>query len=392
MNNKFPSEKNYTGRNFGDEEINLLTEVIKKGTLNSTHGYFVKKFEEEFSKLHSISFGIAASSCTAAIHSALFALGIKKGDEVITSPVTDFGAITPIVWLQGIPVFCDLDPNTLLPTPETIKKRITKKTKAIIVTHLFGQMCDVEAIKMVAKDIPIIEDCAQAPLAMFNNKYAGTIGEISVFSFQQGKHITCGEGGICLVRDSNLARRIRLFVNKGWPYGEKEPDHEFIALNYRMTELQGAVLCAQIKKLEYSIKIRRENAKAFKEMIKVIDGVEPLPEPSSMVHSYWRFPVIVDETIVPGGAKALGNFLLERRVPCQPNYVGKPAFELKAIKEDDLFGLSKLITTKKEEFPGTYEGLKRILVFPWNENYKLEHIEKIVKELKKGINYLKAGT
>ncbi len=385
----FPSDKRADGRSLGKEEIGILSEVIRAGTLNSTAGSMVKRFEREFSGMHEVPFGIATSSGTAGIHAALFALGVGKGDEVVTSPVTDFGAIAPIILLGAVPVFCDLDPETLVPTPESIEERLTPKTKAVIVTHLFGLPCDMDGIMDVTRGIPLVEDCAQAPLARWNGRYAGTFGDVSVFSFQQSKHITSGEGGICLVKDENTARRLKLFVNKGWPYGEENPDHEFLGLNYRMTELQGAVLCAQIRKLDYSVKKRRENAGMLEEMLSGIDGVRPCPVPKEAEHSYWRYPMLVDGRLVPGGAGRLGGYLQEKGIPCQPNYIGRPAFELKAMKEYYKNASSGGAPGERRGFRGTYEGLESMIVFPWNERYGKDHLVAISEAVEEGVERLK---
>lgn len=346
----------------------------------------VKRFEERFAKLHGLKKAVAASSCSAAIHAALGALQIEPGDEVITTSVTDMGALAPILFQGGIPVFCDLDADTLLPTPESIASKITGKTRAIIVTHLFGLPCDMDGIMKRAGEIPVIEDCAQAPLAEFEGRTVGTFGALSVFSFQQGKHITAGEGGICLCRDETLERRARLFVNKAWPYGEKNPDHEFLALNYRMTELQGAVLLAQLEKLENFVNTRRRLASLMGELLEAAPGVTPPLCPKGRTHSYWRYGILVDEKTVPGGAQALGELLRKKGVPAAPRYIGKPAFKLTVFKERKTFGKSRwpyrgstpgpeYPMENDADYPGTFKGLEKVLVLPWNEKFTEEHVK-----------------
>src|SRR5262249_18055987 len=146
---------------------------------------------------------------------------------------------------------------------------LSERTRGIIVTHLFGNPCEMNNIVSLAESrgIPVIEDCAQAFLASQRGRNVGTIGKVGCFSLQQGKHITCGEGGLVVTDDPLLAKRINLFINKGWGYGEDGPDHEFLAVNYRMTELQGAVACGQLPKLKPSLARRISMANRLTEQL-----------------------------------------------------------------------------------------------------------------------------
>ena len=234
---QLPSDVNSSGRTLGKEEIANLTEVIQSGTLTSTKGRFVKQFAAEFAEKYGFKHCSACSSGTAGLHTAIAALNPNPGDEIITTTITDMGGITPILYQNAIPVFADTDPFTLNITAETIEPRITKKTKAIIVVHLFGKPAEMGPIMKLARrhNIPVIEDCCQAYFAKYKGQNVGTIGDIGCFSLQQGKHMTAGEGGIVCADDPDLARRIRLFIDKAWGYGDPNPDHYFLALNYRMT-------------------------------------------------------------------------------------------------------------------------------------------------------------
>ena len=160
------------------------------------------------------------------------------------------GAITPILYQGAIPVFADVDPRTYNVTAATIAARISPKTRAIIVTHLFGNPAPMAEIMELANrsGIPVIEDSAQAMLATVDGKSIGTMGAIGCFSLQQGKHITTGEGGVVVTNDPALDRKMYLYINKGWGYGDSKPDHYFLALNYRVSELQGAVALAPVAK------------------------------------------------------------------------------------------------------------------------------------------------
>src|SRR5436309_1646236 len=173
-----PSDQDHTGRDFGAEELALLRQVLDSGTLNCTKGTQVKAFERAFAALHHVREARAVTSGTAAIHTAIAAIDPEPGDEIITTPITDMGAIAPILYQQAIPIFADVDPETLNVTPDTVAARITPRTRAIIATHLFGNPCDVVGIQRVAEahGIPVIEDCAQAYLATQHERFVGTIG------------------------------------------------------------------------------------------------------------------------------------------------------------------------------------------------------------------------
>src|SRR5262245_12948060 len=253
-----PSDQNASGRSFGEEEIALLHEVIRSGKLFSVSGTFVKALEKRFAEMLGVKYAYACSSGTAAVHTAVAAINPEPGEEIITSPITDMGAIAPILYQNAIPVFADVDPQTCNVTVETIERCLSERTRAIIVTHLFGNPCDIRGIMELAArhNIPVIEDCAQSFLAARDGRLVGTFGKAACFSLQQGKHITTGEGGLVVTNDDDMARRLFLFINKAWGYGDPRPDHYFLALNYRMSELQGAVGVAQLPKLKPGIQTR----------------------------------------------------------------------------------------------------------------------------------------
>lgn len=220
-----PSDQDASGRTLGAEELRCLADAIASGTLTSTKGKFTKTFEEEFAKKIGAKFAYANSSGTAAIHTAIAALDPEPGDEIVTSPITDMGALTPILYQAAVPVFAEVDPRTWNVTAKTIEPMLSARTKAIIVTHLFGNPCEMDAINSLAasKGIPVIEDCAQAFLAKSQGKVIGTCGTISCFSLQQGKHITTGEGGIVATDNPELARKMFLFINKAWGTATRIP-------------------------------------------------------------------------------------------------------------------------------------------------------------------------
>ncbi|MBI3890749.1 MAG: DegT/DnrJ/EryC1/StrS family aminotransferase [Candidatus Wallbacteria bacterium] len=381
-----PNDQDATGRSLGDEELALLREVIASGTLTSTKGRVVKELERTFAEQLGLPHAVACSSGTAAIHTALAALNPNPGDEVITTPITDMGALTPILYQGAIPVFADVDPATLNVTAATLRARLSDRTKAIIVTHLFGNPCRMDEIAALAREkgIPVIEDCAQAFLARSRGGLVGTFGTIACFSFQQGKHMTSGEGGIVACKDPALARRMYLFVNKGWGYGDANPDHEFLALNYRMSELLGAVALAQFRKLGDAVKSRVAAARRLSERLARVPGVRVPGVDSRDTHAYWRYALFVDSSKIKEGAPGLAVRLAKLGVVSQPRYIKKPAFECRVFQKRRTFGEShfpfdlarpEALDWSRERFPGTYEGLEHVLVMPWNERYTAQHVD-----------------
>lgn len=398
---QLPSDQDASGRTLGDEEIALVSQAIRSGTLTSTKGTFVKALEQEFAALLGVKYAYACSSGSAAVHTAIAALDPEPGDEIITTSITDMGALTPILYQGAIPRFVDVDPNTWNVTAETIEPCINSRTKAIVVTHLFGNPCDMTEIMALADryNLPVIEDTAQAFLASHNGQYAGSIGAIGCFSLQQGKHITTGEGGIVTTNDEALARRMFLFINKAFGYGDPKPDHYFIAPNYRMTELVGAVALGQLPKLQGVVTRRQAAAQKLTDKLQGVAGLTPPYHDPRSTHVYWKYCLRVDSTLVEGGAVGLAKRLKEEKgIFSAPRYIQKPAFQCHIFEAQRTFGDSRWPFTLAQPeavdytpglFPGTFAGLEHVLVLPWNEAYTDEHIDYIADALHEAVATLR---
>lgn len=383
---ELPSDQSASGRDLGDEELSLLAEVIRSGTLTATKGAQTPLLEQALCATFGTPHAVACSSGTAAVHTALAAIDPEPGDEIVTTSITDMGAISPILYQAAIPVFADVDPATGNVTAETIARCLSDRTRAVIVTHLFGNPCAMGPILALAADhgIPVIEDCAQAYLARSGDRLVGTMGSIGCFSLQQGKHITTGEGGFVVTDDVDLARRMRVFVNKAWPYGEANPDHEFLALNYRTTELASAVGRAQVAKLAQSVDRRISRAERLTKQLVGLDAIHtPMIDPADTA-VYWRYDLRVDPEILPGGPDALAAALRAVQIPSAPRYIQKPAFRCAVIAEQRTFGNSRFpftlarpeaVAYGDERFPGTLDYLSSVLVLPWNERFTDEHVD-----------------
>ena len=389
--NPLPSDQDHTGRSFDQTEISALTRVIESGVLFAPKGTQVTQLEAEFGQLFSDRTTVACSSGTAAIHTAVAGLDLEPGDEVITTGVTDIGALTPLLYQGVIPVFADVDPDTGNVTAQTVEDRLSERTRAVIVTHLFGVPADIEEIVNLARarGLKVIEDCAQAFLSSVDGQYVGTYGDIACFSLQQGKHITAGEGGLVITNDGQLAHRMRLFVNKAWDY-EDPSDHEFLALNYRMSELQAAVARAQLAKLAGGVRMRQENADYFRKRLNGIDGVAFPKPPSGSESSHWRIGLLIDHDEIEGGPEALAAELRELGVPAAARYTKKPAFRCGVFANQRTFGESRwpftlarpeAVDYSENLFKGTYEFLDRVLVVPWNERFTSEDVDRLVESI-----------
>jgi dTDP-4-amino-4,6-dideoxygalactose transaminase len=395
-----PSDQDASGRSFDEQELNLIAEVLRTGKLISTKGEFVKRLEKEFAALLGVKHVHACASGTAAVHCAVAALDPEPGDEIITSPITDMGALAPILYQGAIPVFADVEPKTCNVTAATIAARLTERTRAIIVTHLFGNPCEMAEINALARqrNIPVVEDAAQSFLTTYDGKPAGALGTIGCFSLQQGKHMTTGEGGFVATNDDALARRMFLFINKAWGYGDAKPDHYFLALNYRMTELQGAMGLAQFRKLTAMVEHRICMAARLTEKLRGIPGIEtPWSSPRAR-HTYWKYALRADASVIPGGAVALGKQLGELGVANAPRYIQKPAFQCEIFQQQRTFGKSRwpftlarpeAVDYSRERFPGTFEALEGVLVLPWNERYTEEHVDYIADAVRRAVSRLR---
>jgi dTDP-4-amino-4,6-dideoxygalactose transaminase len=385
---KLPSDQDASGRSLGGEEIAAVSAALRSGTLTSTKGTFVRELESRFAEMLGVKYAYACASGTAAIHCAIAALDPNPGDEVITTPITDMGALTPILYQGAIPVFADVNPLTCNVTSATVAAKITPRTKAIVATHLFGNPCDIERIVSLADDsgIPVIEDCAQSFLAACDGRFVGTIGKIGCFSLQQGKHITTGEGGLVVTNDDELARRIYLFINKAWGYGDPNPDHTFLALNYRLSELCGSVACAQLGKLPTAVARRRMLAESLNNRLRAVAGLVTPVVRDGALHSYWKYGVRLAEPLPVDAVIDVAKYLKERGIVSAPRYIVKPAFMCEIFQTRKTLGTSGFPFTlahpdaldyRLERYPGTVDGLARLLVVPWNDRYNEDDVHYI---------------
>jgi len=395
-----PSDQDASGRTFGEAEKRYVLEALASGTLTTTKGKFGKMLEQKFAEKLGAKYAYACTSGSAAIHIAVATVNPNPGDEIITTSITDMGALTPLMYRGVVPVFAEVDVKTLNVTAKTIEAKISERTKAIIVTHLFGNPCEMDEIMALAKrrNLPVIEDSAQTFLAKCGDKYAGTIGDIGCFSLQQGKHMTTGEGGMVVTNDEKIARHMFLYINKAWGYGDANADHYFMALNYRISELQAAVALGQLEKLEECVANRQRTAAMFEDLLSGIEGIETPVIADNATHTYWKYCLTVDDSKIEGGAVGMANLLKEKNVFSAPRYIVKPAFMCQVFQDKNTLGDSQFpfnlaregaVDYEMENYPATAKALHDVLVLPWNEKYTDEHVRYIADNVRIAVSKLR---
>jgi perosamine synthetase len=278
----------------GPEDVTAVAEVLDSGKLTQLSGRSVADFERAFAEWHGIEHCVATSSGTTAIHAALIALDVGPGDEVIVPAHTFIASATPVLHQGATPVFTDVEERTFCISPDSVRERVTERTKAIIAVHLNGHPADLDALLEIARPrgIAIIEDAAQAHGATYKGRKAGTIGEAGCFSFWEDKIITTGgEGGAIITADPALADRMRRIRHhgEGPVEGERAYYHVELGYNYRMTSIQAATGLVQLRKLDEYLIARRRNAAHLSERLGEIPQVEPPFVADYAVHSYYKY-------------------------------------------------------------------------------------------------------
>ncbi len=279
----------------GNEKKYLL-ECIETGWISS-EGPFIKEFEQKFAARMGRKHAIAVCNGTAAIDAAVEALGIGPGDDVIMPTFTIISCIAQIVRNGGNPVLVDSDPITFNMDVRQIEAKITPRTKAIMIVHIFGLPVDVDPLLDIAKrhGLKVLEDAAEMHGQTYKGKPCGSFGDISTFSFYPNKHITTGEGGMILTDDDELAETCRSLRNLCFQ-GNKRFVHERLGWNLRMTNMQAALGVAQLERLDEFVSRKREMGKRYTEMLSDCRGVQlPLPRTDYAENIYWVYGIVIDE-------------------------------------------------------------------------------------------------
>jgi len=281
----------------GNEE-KYLTQCIRTGWISS-EGPFVSQFEAEFSARMQRQHGIAVSNGSVALDLAVVSLNIGEGDEVIMPAHTIISCAAAVVRAGAVPVLVDCDPLTFNMNVQDIEARITPKTKAIMVVHIFGLPVDMDPLLQIAKThgLKIIEDAAEMHGQTYKGRPCGSFGDISTFSFYSNKHVTTGEGGMILTNDPELAQRCRSYRNLCFK-PEQRFIHEELGWNYRMTNLQAALGVAQLERLDEFISIKRSMGARYLQLLDGVPGIQlPVARNAHAENNYWVFPLVIDDQI-----------------------------------------------------------------------------------------------
>lgn len=274
-------------------EYSYLTDAFLSTWISST-GVYINRFEREFSKFCSRKNGVATSNGTAALHLALVALGVGPGDEVIVPDFTFAASANAVLHAGAKPILVDVERDYWTIDPLEIEKAITPKTKAIMPVHIYGQPCNMAEIMKIAKKhkLFVVEDCAEAHGAEFNGRKVGSFGDIGCFSFFANKVITTGEGGMCVTNSEKLNRRMRVLRDHGMSLSKKYW-HDEVGFNYRMTNMQAAVGCAQLERIDENLRRRRNLENRYKKVLSKFDFVKFQKDRSRGKRITWLVSVLV---------------------------------------------------------------------------------------------------
>lgn len=277
-------------------EYKYLMDAFLSTWISST-GKYITSFEEGFSKYCGVKYGVATSNGTTALHLALAALGVGVGDEVIVPDITFAATINAVIYTGASPVIVDIEEESWCIDPDEIEKAITPRTKAIIPVHIYGQPCDMGRICEIAQksNLYVVEDCAEAHGAEWQNRKVGSFGIISCFSFFGNKVITTGEGGMCITNDEDLNQKMRVLRDHGMSK-ERRYYHEVIGFNYRMTNLQAAIGTAQVERIDSILSWREGLETEYRNALSKIDGVYlQRRDLSDRKKIAWLVSILVDE-------------------------------------------------------------------------------------------------
>lgn len=343
------------------KELQYVTECITTGWISS-QGAFVKRFEKDFAAYCKAPFGVAVSNGTVAIHLALAALGIKEGDEVIVPDLTFAASVNAVIYCGATPVLADVDPETWTLSPESVRSLITPKTKAIMPVHLYGHPCDMDPLLAIAKEhnLLVVEDCAEALGTLYKGKHVGTFGQAATFSFFGNKTITTGEGGMVLFNDEAIYNKALVLRDHGMSK-QKRYWHDFVGFNYRMTNIQAAIGCAQLERLDEFVNAKRRMAKIYNEGLSSLSHIQRPAEKDFAFNGYWLYTCIIEpgtgvsrdeliEKLAKNGVETRPVFYPLHEMPPYVQYIRKgQAFPVTEYLSRNGISLPSSVTITQEE-------------------------------------------
>lgn len=314
---------------YGPEEVEAATAVIESGVLSQFLGAWhedflggpkVRAFERAWEKWFDIQHAVSVNSATSGLIAAVGALGLEPGDEVIVSPWTMTASATAVLVWNAIPVFADLESDTFNLDPRSVERRITSRTRAILVTDIFGHAADLNAVMEIARrhGLKVVEDAAQSPGARYQGRYAGTLADIGVFSLNYHKHVHTGEGGVCVTQDGELAERMQLIRNHGEAVVEGKGVSDLrnmIGFNFRLGEIEAAMGIEQLKKLTALAEQKTRAGTRLAEGLAGLKGIRPPMVKPGCTHVYYLFALVLDPALLGVSRSQLVAALAAEGVP-----------------------------------------------------------------------------
>lgn len=277
-------------------ELKYITEVVKTGWISSS-GKYVREFEDSFARYCGAKYGVGACNGTVALHLAVVAAGINRGDEVIIPDFTMVSSAFSLCYAGAKPVFVDAEPDSWNIDPEKIEEKITPKTKAIMPVSIFGHPCEMDKIWAIAKKygLTVIEDAAESHGAEYKGKKTGSLADITAFSFFANKNLTTGEGGMVVTNNEDFYHKSVYYRNVCFPLnGPRNYRHEDIGFNYRISNLHAAIGVAQVEKADEYREMRIRNGRLYKKYLEGIPGITLQKTKDHVVHVHWMNGIVVD--------------------------------------------------------------------------------------------------
>jgi perosamine synthetase len=288
----------YTKPSITELEVEYATDAARNGWGERCYEY-IDRFEEAFRQHLGVKYAVATSSCTGALHMGMAALGVESGDEVIIADTNWIASAAPIVHLGAKPIFVDILPDSWCIDPEHIEAAITSRTKAILAVHLYGNLCDMDSLQAIGRKhgIPVIEDAAEAIGSVYHGKRAGSMGSFGSFSFHGTKTLTTGEGGMFVTDDADLYETVLTLSNHGRARSQtKQFWPDMVGFKYKMSNIQAAIGCAQMERIEDLVERKRSILAYYREQLETKVGVMLNPEPPNTVNGAWMPTAVFDSS------------------------------------------------------------------------------------------------
>lgn len=370
----------------GDEEKQEVMDTLNSDWLSK--GPKTQRFENDFKKYVGSKYAVAVSSCTAALHIALLAAGVKPKDEVITTPMTFVATVNAILYVGATPVLADIDRTTFNIDPERIEKKITARTKAIIPVHFAGLPCEMDKIMKIAHThgLAVIEDAAHALGARYKGKKIGAIGTITAFSFYATKNITTGDGGMATTNNAKLAAKMDVLSFHGmgsdaWkrygPAGEAKNEMVELGYKYNLTDIQAAIGIHQLKKLDRFIKIKQRYAQEFDAHFCVMPELKPQQGGKKLLHARHLYPVVLNTDRLKINREGFIKAMRRENIGCSIHYL--------AVHKQPYY--RKQFAFKDENLPNASFVSDRIVSLPLYPRMTKKDVHDVIHAVKKVVAY-----